>query len=252
MGFGPNRWSRLQSKLFSSNSPRQILPWNVTIHAYYQYQKMKSCESHICLQTKLRVECTNEMFMCIQLHRTSHLNILTKMQSCQRVCQAQIKISIKCYSFMIQNDAIATVLFGRARVIIFCLYKGFRTHSKLNCALGDAFFFNSLEAILKRTWQLHCTLQKVQEIVHVILNCIVSWSNFQIIAEWCWRFWSYSNDQPARFWFASAYDFHSLLINEIFNLFTFLFLIRDICIFSNILLQRPPSPWLNICMSEWP
>ena len=143
-------------------------------------------------------------------------------------------------------------LFGRARVIIFCLYKGFRTHSKLNCALGDAFFFNSLEAILKRTWQLHCTLQKVQEIVHVILNCIVSWSNFQIIAEWCWRFWSYSNDQPARFWFASAYDFHSLLINEIFNLFTFLFLIRDICIFSNILLQRPPSPWLNICMSEWP
>ena len=114
------------------------------------------------------------------------------------------------------------------------------------------FFFNSLEAILKRTWQLHCTLQKVQEIVHVILNCIVSWSNFQIIAEWCWRFWSYSNDQPARFWFASAYDFHSLLINEIFNLFTFLFLIRDICIFSNILLQRPPSPWLNICMSEWP
>ena len=104
---------------FSSNSPRQILPWNVTIHSNYQYQKVKLCESHICLQTKLRVECTNEMFMCIQLHRTSHLNILTKMQSCQRVCQAQIKISIKCYSFMIQNDAIATVLFGRARVIIF-------------------------------------------------------------------------------------------------------------------------------------
>ena len=150
MGFGPNRWSRLQSKLFSSNSPRQILPWNVTIHAYYQYQKMKSCESHICLQTKLRVECTNEMFMCIQLHRTSHLNILTKMQSCQRVCQAQIKISIKCYSFMIQNDAIATVLFGRARLIIFfCLYKGFRTHSKLNCALGDAFFLT----LWKQSWK---------------------------------------------------------------------------------------------------
>ena len=216
MGFGPNRWSRSQSKLFSSNSPRQILPWNVTIHANYQYQKVKLCESHICLQTKLRVECTNEMFMCIQLHRTSHLNILTKMQSCQRVCQAQIKISIKCYSFMIQNDAIATVLFGRARVIIFCLYKGFRTHSKLNCALGDTFFFNSLEAILKRTWQLHCTLQKVQEIVHAILNGnwivsippnsilngIVSWSNFQIIAV-LWRLWSYSNDQPDWFWFAS-------------------------------------------------
>ena len=26
-------WSRWQSKLFSSNSLRQILPWNVTIHA---------------------------------------------------------------------------------------------------------------------------------------------------------------------------------------------------------------------------
>ena len=77
-------------------------------------------------------------------------------------------------------------------------------------------FFNSLEAILKRTWQLHCTLQKVQEIVHAILNGnwivsippnsilngIVSWSNFQIIAV-LWRLWSYSNDQPDWFWFAS-------------------------------------------------
>ena len=51
-------WSRWQSKLFSSNSPRQILPWNVTIHAHYHYQKVKLCESHNCLQTKLRVECT--------------------------------------------------------------------------------------------------------------------------------------------------------------------------------------------------
>ena len=42
--------------------------WNVTIHAHYLNQKVKLCESHKCLQTKLRVECTNEMF--INVHST--------------------------------------------------------------------------------------------------------------------------------------------------------------------------------------
>ena len=69
-------------------------------------------------------------------------------------------------------------------------------------------FFNSLEAILKRTWQLHCTLQKVHEIVHAILNEETSKSSQNGVGDYGVIQMTNQLDSDLRI----AYDFHSLFI----------------------------------------